>query len=405
MKWLPVSLQASSLSSSSFDTLSHNTFLEQTHHHLSSHQQSNPFLDNLSYQSSYQSQQHSGRQFTNLDHTTHQQQHQTHHQYHHQQQQDSYASEALFAATKRLFEAPQSSDLDLSFTSVHQSTSKPQLHHQHSNSSSETLMGLGGHSSQLGGSTDSIPCSLVSSQYKDEDICQPLSSISSLATTTGEDLFDQAAADLGPLTLRSRSDPSIHTLQTDRVRTVSRTPLPKVHEQFQAPATATSTTGGELQNLTEDVDSALPSFQETYSIKYNQLASLGLKMDEDCFNPGSGYHASSVITAYQPHQPHHHHASHHHHHHLHHLGHDSAAPMHSHHSVHQGNYSFGAATANITANVMTPANESGLHQQQQQQSHQQAAHHQSQQQQYMANPGSNYYSSQYDQHEMVSWKD
>lgn len=47
-----------------------------------------------------------------------------------------------------------------------------------------------------------------------------------------------------------------------------------------------------------DVNPILPSFQDTYQIKYNQLADFGLKMDEDCFNVAGG-HATGQAGNYQ----------------------------------------------------------------------------------------------------------
>lgn len=121
---------------------------------------------------------------------------------------------------------------------------------QHSSSSSDTLIGLTG---QLRGSTDSLI-----SQYKEEPV-----------TPTAE-LYQNSPVELGPLTLRSSSDPSIplHAFQSRQQA-----------ENQQRPSTSAS---------------PLPSFQETYSIKYNQLASLGLKMDEDCYNMASPHHPATA---------------------------------------------------------------------------------------------------------------
>lgn len=118
---------------------------------------------------------------------------------------------------------------------------------QHSSSSSDTIIG------QLRGSTDSLI-----SQYKEEPV-----------TPTAE-LYQKSPVELGPLTLRSSSDPSIplHAFQSIQQA-----------ENQQRPGTSAS---------------PLPSFQETYSIKYNQLASLGLKMDEDCYNMASPHHPASA---------------------------------------------------------------------------------------------------------------
>uniref|UniRef100_A0A1B0GIQ0 Probable nuclear hormone receptor HR38 n=1 Tax=Lutzomyia longipalpis TaxID=7200 RepID=A0A1B0GIQ0_LUTLO len=140
-----------------------------------------------------------------------------------------------------------------------------QLHH--SNSSSDTLIGLSSHSSHFGGSVESLPSTLVPLFNKEDPTA--LVSQSDQASGTLE-----RPTDIGPLTLRSSSDPaiSLHSLQS---------------RQSQASSSTTPTAP----------DSPLPSFQETYSIKYSQLASFGLKMDEDSFNVASPYH--SGVVAYQ----------------------------------------------------------------------------------------------------------
>ncbi|GAB0094305.1 Probable nuclear hormone receptor HR38 [Sergentomyia squamirostris] len=140
-----------------------------------------------------------------------------------------------------------------------------QLHH--SNSSSDTLVGLSSHSSHFGGSVESLPNTLVSIFHKED---------ANVLLSQSEQGTLERPTDLGPLTLRSSSDPaiSLHSLQS-RQPTTSSTPTPT------AP------------------DSPLPSFQETYPIKYSQLASFGLKMDEDTFNVASPYHAG--VVAYQQH--------------------------------------------------------------------------------------------------------
>ncbi|XP_055713604.1 probable nuclear hormone receptor HR38 isoform X2 [Phlebotomus papatasi] len=138
---------------------------------------------------------------------------------------------------------------------------------QHSNSSSDTLVGLSSQSSHFGGSVESLPNTLVPLFHKEET-----SVLLSPTDQTSGTL--ERPTELGPLTLRSSSDPaiSLHSLQS---------------HQPQASSSTTPTAP----------DSPLPSFQETYSIKYSQLASFGLKMDEDAFNVASPYHAG--VVAYQ----------------------------------------------------------------------------------------------------------
>ncbi|XP_059617707.1 probable nuclear hormone receptor HR38 [Phlebotomus argentipes] len=138
---------------------------------------------------------------------------------------------------------------------------------QHSNSSSDTLVGLSSHSSHFGGSVESLPTTLVPLFQKEE------TNVLLSPSDQAQEALDRPT-DLGPLTLRSSSDPaiSLHSLQS---------------RQPQASLSTTPTAP----------DSPLPSFQETYSIKYSQLASFGLKMDEDTFNVASPYHAG--VVAYQ----------------------------------------------------------------------------------------------------------
>lgn len=242
----------------------------------------------------------------------------------------------------RLFDSlPSVSDADVTAGGQLRGRSKVQLHHQLSNSSSsDTLMGFAGHpiASALGGSTDSIPATLLVSvtnpnsalatQYKEDsstNVSVAQSNSSSSSVSAADNLFDQVSvADLGPLTLRSASDPmlSAHVLQATaaaaRIETRS-TPLAKVPESgpFQPGGGPRPTT--QLTTLGEDLESVLPSFEETYSIKYNQhLASLGLKMDEECFAAGSTatnqqqYHQFHGPQQQQAHHPIHPHHGHHH---------------------------------------------------------------------------------------------
>lgn len=53
---------------------------------------------------------------------------------------------------------------------------------------------------------------------------------------------------------------------------------------------------------TADANPILPSFQETYQIKNDQLEDLGLKMDEDCYNVASPH--QSVTAFHHPHNLH-----------------------------------------------------------------------------------------------------
>lgn len=164
---------------------------------------------------------------------------------------------------------------------------------QHSNSSSETLIGSHSHF----GSTDSIVEQQRQQQFKQEDYL----SSDTASTNPGScqssvnDFFERSTSeDIGLLTLRSSSDPTIalHSFQS-RQQSLREEPL-----------------GQQQNNITEQtaasiLHSSLPSFQETYSIKYNQqLSNLGLKMDEDCYNISSPHHPTSVSSYHHGHGHH-----------------------------------------------------------------------------------------------------
>lgn len=110
---------------------------------------------------------------------------------------------------------------------------------------------------------------------------------------------------------------SVHVLQSaaeqqrQRATETRTTPLEKVPESgpFQVtissgPRTAASANAGpQLTTLGVDLESVLPSFQDTlYSLKYSnqQLASLGLKMDEECFAATVDTHGGAPVAAGGP---------------------------------------------------------------------------------------------------------
>lgn len=133
---------------------------------------------------------------------------------------------------------------------------------QHSNSSTDTLVGIEEeHSSDL-----LLP---TITHFKEEPAfsTNPHTPTNPRSVEQEHDLiFDSSSTEeLGLLSLRSSSDPALSN-------TASRQPQ------------------DEAQQSAADI---LPSFQDTYPVKYNQLADFGLKMDEDCF----GAHPSNV--AYQ----------------------------------------------------------------------------------------------------------
>lgn len=150
---------------------------------------------------------------------------------------------------------------------------------EHSNSSSETLVANSDNTHHFG-SNDSIAS--TSHRYSHQQQT-PIQSHSSIESDTEKKLFfDRSTSeDLGLLTLRSNSDPTIalHSLQQSRLQqqnTVALTDISQnvpVQTQINHPA-----------NTVGIPESSLPSFQETYPIKYNQLENFGLKMDEDCYN-------------------------------------------------------------------------------------------------------------------------
>lgn len=140
---------------------------------------------------------------------------------------------------------------------------------QHSNSSTDTLVGIEEeHSSDL-----LLP---TITHFKEEPAfsTNPHTPTNPRSVEQEHDLiFDTSSTEeLGLLSLRSSSDPALSN-------TASRPPQDDV-QQTQSSADL-------------DPNHILPSFQDTYPVKYNQLADFGLKMDEDCF----GAHPSNV--AYQ----------------------------------------------------------------------------------------------------------
>lgn len=143
---------------------------------------------------------------------------------------------------------------------------------QHSNSSTDTLVGIEEeHSSDL-----LLP---TITHFKEEPAfsTNPHTPTNPRSVEQEHDLIFETSSteELGLLSLRSSSDPALSN-------TASRPPL---DEAVNAQRTQSS--------VDLDPNHILPSFQDTYPVKYNQLADFGLKMDEDCF----GAHPSNV--AYQ----------------------------------------------------------------------------------------------------------
>lgn len=186
----------------------------------------------------------------------------------------------------------------------------PQALHlaEHSNSSNETLVGTAETTASHFGSNDSIPGSLIHQQRQSYHSQQTASIVPPQPppTTIGDQdkkiFFDRTSSeDLGLLTLRSSSDPtiSLNCLQSRQQPTQpqpqsSDSALTDISQNLQTPsAQSTSQLAANAANLL-DPQSILPSFQETYSIKYNQLASFGLKMDEECYNIAAAQHHADI---------------------------------------------------------------------------------------------------------------
>lgn len=178
----------------------------------------------------------------------------------------------------------------------------------HSNSSNETLVGNIDSGSHFG-SNDSIPSSLLTSFHQDTQV-------HSVTSPEQEKklLFNRSTnEELGLSSFRSNSDPTIalHSLQSRQqhqsgvaLTDISHNfhPVTTHHQQSQQQnqpqqqqqqQTQQSQAAQQAVNLL-DIQSSLPSFQETYSIKYNQLAAIGLKMDEDCYNIAAAQHHTNM---------------------------------------------------------------------------------------------------------------
>ncbi|XP_055550100.1 probable nuclear hormone receptor HR38 isoform X3 [Wyeomyia smithii] len=171
---------------------------------------------------------------------------------------------------------------------------------QHSNSSSDTLVGLEEAPSAFGESSDSIPTALLKAAGNLTELRDPFS-VSPSRTQPAEveqDLLLETSSteELGLLTLRSSSDP---VLASSARQQQPQHQHQLIQSQQQQPHPL-RTAGPPRQLRSADIagtsstNPILPSFQETYPIKYNQLASFGLKMDEDCFKIAASPHHQNV---------------------------------------------------------------------------------------------------------------
>lgn len=175
-----------------------------------------------------------------------------------------------------------------------------------SSSSSETL--VAGDNTSHFGSNDSIPNSLVHQQYPIQSSSQSIDSEQEKKL-----FFDRSSTEnLGLLTLRSNSDPTIalHSLQQAR----QQQQLQQQQQQHSAGLTDISQNVPSQTNQPTPsaaaaiAESSLPSFQDIYPIKYNQLETFGLKMDEDCYNLAQTHHHANIN--YHHGHGHQHHAMH-----------------------------------------------------------------------------------------------
>ncbi|KAL9692489.1 hypothetical protein quinque_016510, partial [Culex quinquefasciatus] len=200
---------------------------------------------------------------------------------------------------------------------------------QHSNSSSDTLVGYEENPSSFGGSSDSIPAALLKSGYKEESLTElqgPFPQRSQI-TEPDQDLLLETSSteELGLLTLRSSSDPVLASSARHQ-QLIQQQPIQR--PTGRPPATDIPGPSGAASNI----NSILPSFQDTYQIKFNQLANFGLKMDEDCFKIAASPHHQSVAYGH----------------------HGGYGPAHHAAGIHQGHYEFPPQPAQPTTQYSNP---------------------------------------------------
>lgn len=175
----------------------------------------------------------------------------------------------------------ESSFSDILFSQSQQGRAFIEHQAQHSNSSSDTLVGI-----EEEQSSDLLIPTIT--HFKEEPVfaTNPHTPTNPRSVEQEHDLIFETSSteELELLSLRSSSDPTLSN-------TSSRQPLEEA-VNIQRPQTSDDL----------DPNPILPSFQDTYQIKYNQLADFGLKMDEDCFNVGG--HSSTNVAAYQHQQQH-----------------------------------------------------------------------------------------------------
>lgn len=157
----------------------------------------------------------------------------------------------------------------------------------HSNSSTDTLVASTENTAHHFGSNDSIASSSLSFGHQQSAQVQSIDS-----DTAKKHFYDRSTPeDLGLLTLRSNSDPTIalHSLHQSRAhqqpQQQPQQPIPNVAlTDISQNVPVQSQSQSHPTNAISIPDSSLPSFQDIYQIKYNQLETFGLKMDEDCYH-------------------------------------------------------------------------------------------------------------------------
>jgi hypothetical protein len=200
-----------------------------------------------------------------------------------QQQQQQHQDELISQQQQTLL------NLDASFSDIlysqgHQSRSFHEQQTQHSNSSSDTLVGI-----EEEQSNDLLLPTITHFKEEPTFSTNPHTPINPQSVEQEHDLVFESSSseELGLLSLRSRSDPTLSNT------VVSGQPTTPMDESIDIPCSQAS--------VDLDPNSLLPSFQDTYQIKYNQLADFGLKMDEECYNVGA--HSSSVTSSDYQNQP------------------------------------------------------------------------------------------------------
>lgn len=249
--------------------------------------------------------------------------HQQHQQLPHQQHQTNPQQHQQQANLQQLQESPNysydSSSLDLlpdiCFTQSSYGSSEHAANtsnadyvrqSHHSNSSNETLIGG---TPDLGSTENISVAGDISTieplqQFKQEYYTpnadrrnETSANFVSNNTTSPADYFERSE-DIGLLSLRSSSDPTIalHCFQSRQqaLRASEASANVAINSSDQSAAAAAAAL----------LHSSLPSFQETYSIKYNQLSSLGLSMDDDCYNVASPHHQTAGSNYHHGHGHH-----------------------------------------------------------------------------------------------------